>query len=77
MTDSPRIPYLLWPLAIVFAFMIAYTVNVIERNWRTPKTAALGGLANESRLRQTLLRNVAASGPWLLAEAFSLQEACA
>ena len=31
----------LWPLAIVFAFMIAYTVNVIERNWRTPKQRRL------------------------------------
>jgi hypothetical protein len=37
MTDSPRIPYVLWPLAIVLAFLIAYTVNVIERNWRGPK----------------------------------------
>ena len=37
MTDSPRIPYVLWPLAIVLAFLIAYTVNAIERNWRAPK----------------------------------------
>jgi hypothetical protein len=41
MTDSPRIPYLLWPLAIVFAFLIAYTVNRIEENWRTPKQRRL------------------------------------
>jgi hypothetical protein len=41
MTDSPRIPYLFWPLAILFAFLIAYTVNVIERNWRTPKQRRL------------------------------------
>ena len=37
MTDSPRIPYVLWPLAIVLAFIIAYFVNVIEKNWRAPK----------------------------------------
>ncbi len=33
MTDSPRIPYVLWPVAIVYAFAIAHTVNMIERNW--------------------------------------------
>jgi hypothetical protein len=37
MTESPRIPYVLWPVAIVYAFAIAYTVNVIERNWRRPQ----------------------------------------
>jgi len=37
MTDSPRIPYPLWPLAIVLGFIIAYTANVIEKNWRQPK----------------------------------------
>jgi hypothetical protein len=37
MTDSPRIPYLFWPLAILFAFIFAYVVNVLERNFRQPK----------------------------------------
>jgi hypothetical protein len=37
MTDSPRIPYVLWPLALILGFIIAYTVNVIERNWHRPK----------------------------------------
>ena len=37
MNDSPRIPYVLWPLAIVYGFAIAYTVNVVERRWRAPK----------------------------------------
>jgi hypothetical protein len=37
MTDSPRIPYVLWPLAIVYAFALAYTVNVVEKKWRGPK----------------------------------------
>jgi hypothetical protein len=37
MTESPRIPYILWPLAIVYAFGIAYTVNVVEKNWCRPQ----------------------------------------
>jgi hypothetical protein len=37
MTDSPRIPYALWPLAVVFAFVLACIVNVIERNWHRPQ----------------------------------------
>jgi hypothetical protein len=37
MTDSPRIPYVLWPVAIVYAFAIAHTVNMIERNWHRPQ----------------------------------------
>jgi hypothetical protein len=37
MTDSPRIPYLLWPLAIACAFAIAYAVNVIEKHWHAPR----------------------------------------
>jgi len=37
MNDSPRIPYVLWPLAIVYGFALAYTVNVVERRWRAPK----------------------------------------
>ena len=39
MTDSPRIPYLLWPVAIVLAFLVACAVNVIERNWKRPPKA--------------------------------------
>jgi hypothetical protein len=41
MTDSPRIPYLLWPLAIVFGFILAYIVNAIEKNWHAPKQKRL------------------------------------
>jgi hypothetical protein len=37
MSDYPRIPYVLWPAAIVYAFAVAYTVNVIERKWRRPQ----------------------------------------
>jgi hypothetical protein len=37
MPDSPRIPYVLWPLAIVYGFAIAYSVNVIEKKWHRPK----------------------------------------
>jgi hypothetical protein len=37
MNDSPRIPYLLWPLAIMLAFTVAYTVDFIEKNWRPPQ----------------------------------------
>ena len=37
MTDSPRIPYILWPLAFVLAFIVAYITNAIEKNWRGPK----------------------------------------
>jgi len=36
MTDSPRIPYLLWPMAIVLALLIACVVNLIESNWKRP-----------------------------------------
>jgi len=37
MTESPRIPYVLWPLAIIYGFAIAYTVNAVEKRWRAPK----------------------------------------
>jgi hypothetical protein len=37
MNDSPRIPYVLWPLAIVYGFAVAYTVNMVEKNWRGPR----------------------------------------
>jgi hypothetical protein len=37
MTESPRIPKLLWPPAMLLGFAIAYTVNVIEKRWRAPK----------------------------------------
>jgi len=37
MTDSPRIPYLLWPVAVIFAFALAYIVNALERNWHRPQ----------------------------------------
>ncbi len=37
MTDSPRVPYLFWPLAFVLAFVLAYAVNVIEKNFCQPK----------------------------------------
>ena len=37
MIDSPRIPYALWPPAIVMAFAIAYSVNVIEKKWHRPR----------------------------------------
>jgi len=37
MTESPRIPKLLWPPAMLLGVAIGYTVNVIERNWRPLK----------------------------------------
>ena len=37
MTNYPRVPYLLWPLAFVFAFVFAHTVNFVEKNFRQPK----------------------------------------
>lgn len=39
MTDSPRIPYILWPVAVVVAFALAYIVNMLERNWHRPEQA--------------------------------------
>jgi hypothetical protein len=34
MSESRRIPYVLWPVAILYGFAIACTVNVIEKKWR-------------------------------------------
>jgi|HubBroStandDraft_5_1064220.scaffolds.fasta_scaffold1843465_1 hypothetical protein len=48
MTDTPRIPYLLWPLAIVFGLILGYVANVIEKNWRQPKQRRSAGWRSEA-----------------------------
>ncbi|MGC1293804.1 MAG: hypothetical protein WA869_02075 [Alloacidobacterium sp.] len=58
MTDSPRIPYLLWPLAILFGFILGYVANVIEKNWRQPKQRRSAGWRAEAVQSHGFLRQL-------------------
>lgn len=58
MTDTPRIPYLLWPLAIVVGFLLGYVANVIERNWRKPKQRRSAGWRAEAEQSHGFLREL-------------------
>ena len=58
MTDTPRIPYLLWPLAIVFGFILGFIANVVEKNWRKPKQRRAAGWRAEMEQSQAFLHQL-------------------